>query len=261
VTRFEAVLFDLFDTLVLFERDRLPEVSLDGRTVRSTAGRLHRRLEELVPGVALGAFVDAVFWSWQEAEQIREATHREVGAPERFEMLFRRLGLPPGVLPPETIPTLLGVHMQELSRAVVFPPHHRALLQALRAGHRLALVSNFDYAPTAHLILERERVAGLFELVVVSSDVGWRKPSPLIFEAALRGLGITPERALFVGDRADIDVAGARHVGMPVAWINRAGAPLPDGAATPDFEIRDLDDLRAITGIEPAAPSISRARE
>ena len=71
VSRFDAMLFDLFDTLVVFERDRLPEVSVNGRRIRSTAGRVHGRLAERVPGIELGAFVDALVWSWQEAERIR----------------------------------------------------------------------------------------------------------------------------------------------------------------------------------------------
>jgi FMN phosphatase YigB (HAD superfamily) len=59
---------------------------------------------------------------------------------------------------------------------------------------------------------------------------------------------------LFVGDRADIDVAGALAIGMDVAWINPAGDPLPPGLAPPTYEIRDLDDLRGILiGPEPTA--------
>jgi FMN phosphatase YigB (HAD superfamily) len=256
VIRFDAILFDLFDTLVLFERDRLPEVTVNGRTIRSTAGRVHRRLQERLPGIELPAFVDALLWSWQQAEHIRDTTHREVSAPERFDMVFRRLGREPAGLPAGTIDDLLIAHMHELARAVVFPPHHRPLLRALRERYRLAVVSNFDYTPTAHLILDREEVSSLFEVVVISADVGWRKPSRMIFDAALGGLGITAGRALFVGDRADIDVAGAQGVGIPVAWINRDGAPLPAGALAPDFELRDLADLRAIAGIEPGRACI-----
>ncbi|HVQ78172.1 MAG TPA: HAD family hydrolase [Candidatus Binatia bacterium] len=256
MSRFDAILFDLFDTLVVFERDRLPEVSVNGRVIRSTAGQVHRRLADFMPGIELPAFVNGLLWSWQEAERIRAATHREVSAPERFDMLFRHLGHEPDGLPAGTIGALLAEHMRELSRAVVFPAHHRPLLEALRQRHRLALVSNFDYTPTAHHLLEREGVAHLFDLVVVSADVGWRKPSPVIFEAALGGLGVAAGRALFVGDRADIDVAGARGVGIPVAWINRGAVALAAGEVAPDFEIRDLDELRAIAGIAAHPPRI-----
>ena len=108
------------------------------------------------------------------------------------------------------------------------------------------MVSNFDYTPTACLVLEREGVADLFDTVIVSDEVGWRKPKAVIFELALRRLGVGPEQALMVGDRADIDVAGAQAVGMAAAWINRDAAPLPEGLAAPEFEIRDLSELSAI---------------
>ena len=241
-----AVLFDLFDTVVLFDRERMPEVRINGRVVRSTAGHLHAAFQPFAPGVGLERFFEALIGSWKEAERIRDETHREVPAPERFGMLFRRLGLDASTIPPEALATLLATHMRELSKAVVCPPHHAALLRTLRKSHRLAVVSNFDYTPTARLILEREGLSDLFETVIVSDEIGWRKPKPVIFETALLRLGVSAGAALFVGDRADIDVAGAHGVGMAAAWINREGAALPEGLRPPAFEIRDLDELVAI---------------
>ncbi|HET8575925.1 MAG TPA: HAD family hydrolase [Methylomirabilota bacterium] len=245
---YRIVLFDLFDTLVLFERERMPEVRVNGRVVRSTAGHLHQAFQTFAPGVDLGTFFDALLGSWKEAERIRDETHREVPAPERFGMLFRRLGLEPSMVPPEILERLLHTHMTELSKAVVCPEHHPAVLGAVGQGRRLGVVSNFDYTPTARLILERERLSRLFETVVVSDEIGWRKPKAVIFETALRRLGAAAEETLFVGDRADIDVAGAQAVGMATAWINRDRAALPEGAAAPDFEIRDLRELETILG-------------
>lgn len=247
--RHAAVLFDLFDTLVLFDRERLPAVRVDGRIVRSTAGHLHAALRAVLPEVGLAEFLSALLASWREAEAIRERSHREVPAPERFAMLFRLLGHDVAALPPDTVPTLLGIHMRELSRAVVFPPHHRPVLERLRATHRLAVVSNFDYTPTARLVLEREAVAGLFETIVVSDEVGWRKPARAIFETALARLGVDPGDAVFVGDRTDIDVLGAQRVGMTTVWINRTGEGRPAGAPRPDHEIRDLAELPGLLRI------------
>ena len=246
---YRAVLFDLFDTLVWFDRNRLPEVRVDGRVIRSTAGHLHQAFRPFAPGVELTEFVEALTWSWQQAERVRGETHREVTAPERLRLLIGRLGLEASVLAPEAIPVLLATHMRELSRAVLFPPHHAALLRELRARHRLAVVSNFDYAPTARGILEREGIDHLFETVVVSDEVGWRKPQPVIFETALRRLGVSTREAVYVGDRADLDVAGAHGVGMDAVWINRDGSPLPPGIRAPEFEIRDLEELTRILGI------------
>lgn len=246
---YRAVLFDLFDTLVLFHRERLPEVSVNGRVMRSTAGHLHAAFRPFAPGVELPVFVDALFWSWKEAERIRGESHREVAAPERFGMLFERLGLDSSRVPAEARDLLLATHMRELSRVVECPSHHAPLLAELRQRYRLAVVSNFDYAPTCRGILDREGIAPLFETVVISDEIGWRKPKPVIFETALERMGLRPAEALFVGDRADIDVIGARGVGMPTVWINREASGLPEDIQPPDFEIRDLDELRAILRI------------
>jgi len=244
---YRAVFFDLFDTLVLFHRERLPELSVNGRVMRSTAGHLHAAFRPYAPGVELPVFVDALFWSWKEAERIRGESHREVAAPERFGMLFDRLGLER--VPDEARELLLATHMRELSRVVECPSHHAPLLAELGRRYRLAVVSNFDYAPTCRAILEREGIAALFETVVISDEVGWRKPKPVIFETALDRLALRPAETLFVGDRADIDVLGARGVGMPTVWINREASGLPEGSPAPDFEIRDLDELRGILRI------------
>ena len=85
-----AVIFDLFDTLVLLDRERLPVVSVNGKTRRTTAGRLHRAFQPFAPGLTLESFVDALFWSWQEAERLRGESHREVTAPERFGIMSPR---------------------------------------------------------------------------------------------------------------------------------------------------------------------------
>lgn len=247
---FSAILFDLFDTLVLFDRNRLPEVQIDGTNVRSTAGHLLPILAPHAPGVDLPRFFEALSWSWQEAERLRAADYREIRAHERFGLLFRRLGIDPSGIPVAVLEGLLQTHARCLSQAAEFPPDHRELLLNLSRRYRLGIVSNFDYAPVAQWILDRERVTDFFQAVVVSADVGWRKPKPAIFEAALSRLGVGPREALFVGDRADIDVLGAKAVGMAAAWVNPNGEPIPPGIPAPDYELKALADLGPILARE-----------
>lgn len=243
MARYAAVLFDLFDTLVLFDRERLPLVQIDGRPVHSTAGDVHEILRTHAPHVTLEACYEALLTSWREAERRRALDHREVSAPERFAHLFACLALDP---PRGLAHALIEAHRRGLTGAAEFPTHHGPLLEHLARGHRLAVVSNFDYTPTALGILERAGVRDLFTAVVVSDEIGWRKPRREIFDAALARLGVGAADALFVGDRADIDVLGAQRVGMHAAWINREGAPLPADVEAPEFEIHDLAELRDI---------------
>jgi HAD superfamily hydrolase (TIGR01549 family) len=171
---------------------------------------------------------------------------REVSALERFTDFFRRLSLDPDGVPATVRQSLLDAHRDELSRAAIFPPHYGPLLRRLATTHQLAVVSNFDYTPTALGILEAAGVKDLFATIVVSDEVGWRKPKADIFRIALQRTGADPTRTLFVGDRADIDIAGAHGVGMDAAWINPDREPLPAGIAAPRFEIRDLAELEEL---------------
>jgi len=240
---YAAILFDLFDTLVRFDRERLPRLVVRGRSVHSTAGQIHAILKSETPGVSLEACYDALMTSWQEAERRRAIDHREVSAPERFEHFFRCLALDPGTCRAGLAERLIEAHRAELAKAAEFPPHHGPILEALARRYPLAVVSNFDYTPTALGILESAGVIDLFTAIVVSDRIGWRKPRREIFDEALRCLDVAASRALFVGDRADIDVAGAQAAGIDAAWLNPGREPLPTAIAAPRFEIRDLDEL------------------
>jgi len=243
---YTAILFDLFDTLVRFDRERMPEIEINGKSVRSSAGLLHAILKTQCPEVGLDRCYEALGESWREAERLRAIDHREVAAAERFAHFFRTLGLDESALPAGFGRSLIDAHRNALGHAAEFPAHHGPLLRRLAERYKLAVVSNFDYTPTALDILERAGVVDVFQTIVVSDESGWRKPRRDIFDAALSRLGVRASDSLFIGDRADMDVLGAQQVGMDAVWINRDGEPLPAGIEAPTHEIRDLGELAAI---------------
>jgi FMN phosphatase YigB (HAD superfamily) len=243
---YTAILFDLFDTLVRFDRERMPEIEINGKAVRSSAGLLHTILRTQCPEIGLDRCYEALGESWREAERLRAIDHREVAADARFAHFFRTLGLDESALPEGFGRSLIDAHRNALGKAAEFPPHHGPLLRRLAQRYKLAVVSNFDYTPTALDILERAGVTDLFQTIVVSDEIGWRKPRRDIFDAALHRLGVRAGESLFVGDRADMDVLGAQQIGMDAAWINRDGEPLPAGIKAPTYEIRDLGELASI---------------
>lgn len=247
--RYDAVFFDLFDTLVHFDRERLPLIEVGGRRVRSTARCLHALLQPHAPSVSLAQCYEALAASWKEAERLRAIDHREIGARERFRDFFERLALEPPTPAPDLVTALIEAHRAELAKAATLPAHHGPLLRRLARHYRLAVVSNFDYTPTAIGILKAAGVLDVFAAVIVSDAVGWRKPRADIFRRALAATGAEPARTLFVGDRADIDVEGAQRVGMDAAWLNPAREPLPEGVSPPRYEIRDLADLEPILAL------------
>jgi HAD superfamily hydrolase (TIGR01509 family) len=120
-------------------------------------------------------------------------------------------------------------------RALVDAAH--ALLEALRDRKlRLAVVANTWPGPArlARRELEELGVARRVDRVVLSDEVGVRKPSRAIYELALAQLGLDPLEAVHVGDRVVDDVAGASAIGLGTVqalWFHADDA----GDAEPDF--------------------------
>ncbi|GAA1966015.1 HAD-IA family hydrolase [Nocardioides panacihumi] len=82
----------------------------------------------------------------------------------------------------------------------------------------------------------RARIAEAFDGIVISGEVGLRKPQPEIYRLALQRLGVAPEQAVFVDD-AEPNLVGARAVGLRTvlhtdpAGTRAALAPLVPGLA------------------------------
>jgi HAD superfamily hydrolase (TIGR01509 family) len=98
----------------------------------------------------------------------------------------------------------------------VLPGVEDALARLRALGLELAVVGNWDCRLPEHL--ERLGLAGHFTAIVTSAATGAAKPDPRPFLAALKQLGVVPERALHIGDSAS-DEEGARAAGMHFAPV------------------------------------------
>ncbi len=110
------------------------------------------------------------------------------------------------------------------------PDHHHyrlfddvmpALLKLRSAGVRTAVISNADLDVT--VIALHFAFADRMDLIVTSALVGYEKPDPRTFRAAVDPLGVAPAEALHVGDQPKSDIVGARGIGMQAALIDRYG--------------------------------------
>lgn len=128
-------------------------------------------------------------------------------------------------------------------------PDVKPTLELLRAnGLKLGLVSNTGWPAAAHdPDLERFEIKDLLECRIYSCEVGWEKPAPQIFEAALECMGLRPEETAFVGDFLRYDVAGAHGVGMKGIWKRVDGRPeeIDDHSIVPDATITRIGELPA----------------
>ncbi len=240
---YDAVLFDLFGTIALFNPGKLPVFEWKGQTTRSTIGRLRDVVAEVVPSVPFEKFHRALGEVNQKLSTIRSTLMREISSAERFRRTLLHAGLDDT---PETarLGTSLSLaHMDLLAAATEIPPAHTQFVVRVSERYPAALVSNFDHAPTARRIIQEGRVADCFRCTVISAEHGWRKPHQKIFHDTLVQLQVAPQSALFVGDSPHDDVIGARQAGMDIAWVNASGAELPAHCPRPQYTIRALPEL------------------
>lgn len=102
-------------------------------------------------------------------------------------------------------------------------------------GLTLGVISNWD--ERLRPLSKRLKLAGYFELIVVSREVGASKPSGAIFHQAVRMLGLPPGHVLHVGDSLSMDVRGARAAGLSALRLDRTAG------ATKAGQIRSLREL------------------
>jgi HAD superfamily hydrolase (TIGR01509 family) len=145
----------------------------------------------------------------------------------------------------------LTARAQKPSRRVRF-----ALGKLRSMGLRMAIISNHHNGKSLREMLRSLRMNQYFEVVVVSEEVGVRKPNPKIFRICLSRLRLRRNQVIFVGDSLLYDVVGARAAGI-ISVLHAEDAPdelkTPrdrNGVKThdnpgvvPDFVIGDLSSL------------------
>ena len=203
-----AIGFDLFETLITVHRLARDE----------TMGRLLHSLQSSGLVIAREAFIPAYRAA---ARQFSEAAHTEgKETHNRFwiSAALQELGYQ---VQPEDRRIALAVEAY-FSAFVDYAapiPGTVDMLAALKARYRLGLLSNLTHAPAALRIIDKLGMASFFDAVVVSGQLGYRKPHPRVFLALLDQLGTPKEQTAFVGDNLEADIHGARQMGLQPIWM------------------------------------------
>jgi FMN phosphatase YigB (HAD superfamily) len=104
----------------------------------------------------------------------------------------------------------------------LFPDAIATVTSLHAAGYRLAIVTARPLsARTVGRELHDQGLPAVFEAIITSGDVGYRKQHPLLFQSALARLALSPYHALVVGDSYEDDIIPAAQLGMtPVLKLN-----------------------------------------
>jgi putative hydrolase of the HAD superfamily len=121
--------------------------------------------------------------------------------------------------------------------AVAFEDVEPVLTELQRRQIRMGLVTNGGAA------MQRAKITALdldryMSAIVISAEVGLRKPDETIFQRALADLGCAAAESWFVGDHPDLDVRGAHAAGLTPFWVRTGAFDAPE-----DLPGRRLDRL------------------
>jgi putative hydrolase of the HAD superfamily len=204
-----AILFDFGHTLVDFQRTQ--------EALHAAYEQIRARIEavaymevpellDLVERVAGG--VDRLVEQSYEERRLQELDQAQL-----LRDSFATIGFD---LPDDVLEHIVHLDHSAYSNSLTVTPEVMSALEDLRVrGYRMGLVSNLSLRPTlVREDLDRLGLARFLDATVFSSEIGFRKPDPRIFQTALERLGSDPAETVFVGDRLLDDISGAHAVGM-----------------------------------------------
>jgi len=229
----EAVLFDLFDTLLLLESDEV--------YYQPCLSKMHQFLTKNGVSVSFDDF-NRVYFDvrdrfYSESRESLEEPHFNVRVSQTLQSL--------GYDFDASNPIVVGATMafaDEFMRYVSLDKDAIDVLRKLHERYKIGLVSNFGIPECGRKLLKIYALEKFFDFIVISGEVNQRKPSPKIFERALKALDVNASRAVFVGDMLDLDIMGPKTVGMKTILIERK--PMNKDVSTkPDRVIKNLSEL------------------
>jgi 2-haloalkanoic acid dehalogenase type II len=239
--QFEAILFDLGDTLIYFDGD-WPTVFERAR--QAMLASLQKS------GLGVGQeFLDDFYARMQAYYRERDTEFIEYTTHYVLCSTLKEWGF--GDTPDEVLAQALN-DFHSVTQAHWIPESDAIpTLKALKEmGYRLALISNAADDRNTQVLVDKAGVRSYFEMVLSSAAEGIRKPNPRIFQRALERMGVAPEQAAMVGDTLGADILGAKNAGIFSIWITRRANTSANRAhadtITPDARISALSELLAL---------------
>jgi len=98
-------------------------------------------------------------------------------------------------------------------------PGTAEMLETLKARYLFGLLSNFTHGPAARKIVDQVGLTAFFDVVLISGELGYRKPHPLVFRRLIECFEAHGSKILYVGDDPEPDILGAERAGIQPVWF------------------------------------------
>jgi putative hydrolase of the HAD superfamily len=227
IKNIKAVLFDIDDTL--FDRNGAQRLVLE-IIVKRLPGIFHNLVMEQITA----AFIESDLITTREFN---------AGAPsEGLRDIRSRLFLQALGIQEDHADTVTDLYVREYPVVNAPMPGARDIVIELGKKYMTGAVSN-GFPDVQYTKLETIGLRKELSCIVLSEELGIRKPDPGIFGHAASLLKVKPGECLYVGDSYTNDVTGAINTGMLACWFNHNQAEPATGDIQPDFIINDLAEL------------------
>lgn len=247
----DAVLFDFDDTLYPFdvvEDATLRDLHRWSQQLRGLGCEAFRKKYDVAREcVNLDLAVTDSTFSEKEgtAKVLQAASHNRT-------IIFGRLFADWGLSATETARLSLefGEHYEKTFIQFMQEHYDRKITELLddlaQADIKRALVTNYTLAPQLRKLVALG-IDDRFEAIVTSEEAGADKPDSRVFEGALKKLGVSPARAVMVGD-SYTDIVGAKALGIRTIWFKQTDASDGDPlkGVKPTARAADLSELRSL---------------
>ncbi len=207
--------------------------------------KLHSALVEEGFDVAKDKFLEAYILAHEKYRKVRYEELREVTNAVWVAEALGNLGFDVSADDPR-IKAAFNVFFQDFINTLELREGAKKLIKQAQQQCKVALISNFTYAPVIYKSLRKVGISEFFTAVVVSEEVGWRKPSSHIFQHAINKLQIQANEAVFIGDSPIEDIKGAKQAGLKTIFVPSQFNTLKDlleSKQEPDFIAKDLKTI------------------
>ena len=227
IKNIKAVLFDIDDTL--FDRNGAQRLVLEVIVKR-------------LPGIFQNLEMEQITAAFIESDLITIRKFNAGAPSEGLRDIRSRLFLQTLGIREDHANTITDMYVREYPTVNAPMPGARGTVIELGKKYMTGAVSN-GFPDVQYTKLETIGLRRELACIVLSEELGIRKPDPGIFRHAASLLKVKPGECLYVGDSFANDIIGAINSGILACWFNRERAKPANGDIQPDFIINDLAEL------------------
>jgi len=231
----KAIIFDFIGTLT----------NVKNYSLETSKTKLYNAILEAGFNINAESFLEAYSQSHEKYRLVRYQELVEVTNAIWISEALNNLGFKTN--PENThIKTAVNVFFEDYLNSLELRPCVKQLLSKISTKYKLGLVSNFTYAPVIYAGIKKLGINQFFNAILVSEEVGWRKPNRKIFEEALKRLDVTAEETVYVGDSPLEDIKGAKTIGTKTVFVPSQFYSLEnlhESQQKPDTIMKDTKEL------------------